>query len=307
MEKHAVTGAFGYSGKYIARRLLAKGHEVITLTNSQDRENEFGGRVTAHPFNFDKPELLTKTLEGVKVLYNTYWVRFNHAMFKHQSAVENTLTMFDCAKAAGVERIVHVSILNADENSHLEYYSGKGRLERALKETGISYAILRPTVLFGDEDILINNITYMLRKFPVFGIFGDGKYRMQPIFVDDLAKIAVEQGESRENVTIDAVCPESFTFEDLVRTIGEIVGKKARIVHIPPWLGGVIGKVMGWFLGDVLITPEEIDGLMQDLLYNGAPPAADTRLTDWLREHKDRVGVKYHSELARRKDRKSAY
>jgi uncharacterized protein YbjT (DUF2867 family) len=234
MALHAVTGAFGYSGKYIARRLLAKNEDVITLTNSTERENEFGGKIMAHPFNFDQPELLTKSFEGVNVLYNTYWVRFNHAMFKHQSAVENTITLFNCAKAAGVERVVHVSILNADESSHLEYYSGKGRLERELKATGMSYAILRPTILFGDEDILINNITYMLRKFPVFGIFGDGTYLVQPIFVDDLAKIAVEQGESRENVTIEAVCPETFTFEELVRTIGEITGKKAHRSHSSP-------------------------------------------------------------------------
>jgi uncharacterized protein YbjT (DUF2867 family) len=307
MALHAVTGAFGYSGKYIARRLLAKNENVITLTNSTERENEFGGKVVAHRFNFDRPELLTKSLEGVNVLYNTYWVRFNHAMFKHQSAVENTITLFNCAKAAGVERVVHVSILNADESSDLEYYSGKGRLERELKATGMSYAILRPTILFGDEDILINNITYMLRKFPVFGIFGDGTYRVQPIFVDDLAKIAVEQGESRENSSVEAVCPETFTFEELVRTIGEITGKKARIVHIPPRLGGLIGKIMGRLLDDVMITGPEIEGLMQGLLYAGAPAAAETKLTDWLKEHKNIVGVKYHSELRRRRDRKSAY
>ena len=307
MALHAVTGAFGYSGKYIARRLLAKNEDVITLTNSTERENEFGGKIVAHPFNFDHPELLTKSLEGVNVLYNTYWVRFNHAMFRHQGAVENTITLFNCAKAAGVERVVHVSILNADESSHLEYYSGKGRLERELKATGMSYAILRPTILFGDEDILINNITYMLRKFPVFGIFGDGTYRLQPVFVDDLAKIAVEQGESRQNATIEAVCPETFTFEELVRTIGEITGKKARIVHIPPRLGGLIGKIMGRLLDDVMITGPEIEGLMQGLLYAGAPPAAETKLTDWLKENKNIVGVKYHSELRRRRDRKSAY
>ncbi|MGC8781319.1 MAG: NAD-dependent epimerase/dehydratase family protein, partial [Anaerolineae bacterium] len=95
---HAVTGAFGYSGRYIARRLLAAGRPVITLTNSTDRANEFGGRIPAYPFHFDRPEELARSLAGVEVLYNTYWVRFNHRRFRHADAVRNTLTLFDAAK-----------------------------------------------------------------------------------------------------------------------------------------------------------------------------------------------------------------
>ena len=188
---HAVTGAFGYSGKYIATRLLDRGHEVITLTNSANRPNPFGGRVTPYPFNFDKPEELARSLQGVSVLYNTYWVRFNHKMFQHADAVRNTLVLFEAAKAAGVERIVHVSITNPSEESPLEYFSGKAKLERALMESGMSYAILRPAVLFGKEDILINNIAWALRRLALFGVFGRGEYRLQPIHVDDLASLAV--------------------------------------------------------------------------------------------------------------------
>ncbi|MEK7276935.1 MAG: NAD(P)H-binding protein [Chloroflexota bacterium] len=185
---HAVTGAFGYSGKYIARRLLANGRTVITLTNSLDRGNEFGGHVKAFPFNFDQPEQLAQSLAGVEVLYNTYWVRFNHKLFKHADAVQNTLTLFTAAKRAGVKRVVHVSITNPSESSRLEYFSGKAKLERALIESGMSYAILRPTVLFGKEDILINNIAWALRHLPAFAVFGDGQYKIQPIYVDELAQ-----------------------------------------------------------------------------------------------------------------------
>lgn len=193
-EVHVVTGAFGYSGRYIARRLLDCGHTVRTLTNSPDRRNEFAGRVQATPFHFDDPPRLVRALAGAAVLYNTYWVRFNHADFKHATAVENTLKLFAAAQQAGVRRIVHVSITNPAEDSPLEYFSGKARLERALRESGVSYAILRPTVLFGKEDVLVNNIAWILRRLPFFGVFGDGTYRLQPIYVDDLAKLAVVQG-----------------------------------------------------------------------------------------------------------------
>jgi NADH dehydrogenase len=303
----AVTGAFGYSGQYIARRLLERGERVMTLTNSVDRENLFNGRIPAAPFNFDNPDKLAESLRGVSVLYNTYWVRFNHKQFKHAAAVQNTLILFAAAKAAGVERVVHVSITNPALESPLEYFQGKAVLEQALIESGLSYAILRPTVLFGKEDILINNIAWMLRKLPVFGVFGDGQYRLQPIYVDDLAQIAVEQGESRENIILNAIGPETFTYRELAQTLGEIIGKKRPIVSIPPTLGYWAGKMMGWLVNDVIITREEIEGLMADLLYVDTPPTGQTRLTEWARTHADSLGRQYTSELARRRDRQMAY
>ncbi len=308
---HVVTGAFGYSGKYIAKRLLAEGVEVRTLTNSVNRANPFGEKVKAFPFHFNEPKKLTDSLRGASVLYNTYWVRFNFednkVGFKHSVAVENTLKLFSAAKNAGVRRIIHVSITNPSEDSPLEYFSGKAKLERALKESGMSYCILRPTVLFGNEDILINNIAWMLRYFLVFGVFGDGNYRLQPIFVDDLAKLAVEQGKKNENVVIDAIGPETFTYKELAKTIGKIIGKKRPVISIPDSVGYIVGKIVGELVGDVTITREEIDGLKSDLLCTNSPPAGETKLTDWAREHAAMLGVRYANELARRKNRMEAY
>ncbi len=306
-ELHAVTGAFGYSGKYITQRLLDAGHEVLTLTNSAQRANPFGGRVRAYPFQFDDWPQMAETLRGVKVLYNTYWVRFNHAMFQHETAVTNTLALFKAAQAAGVERVVHVSITNPALDSPLEYFSGKAQLEQALIASGLSYAILRPTVLFGKEDILVNNIAWMLRKFPVFGVFGDGQYKVQPIYVDDLAQLAVTQGASRENGIINAIGPETFTYKEMVAVIGEIIGKRRPILSIPPALGYAAGWVVGRLVDDVLITREEIDGLMAGLLCVDTPPTGSTRLTTWARSHALTLGRQYSSELSRRRDRTAAY
>jgi len=306
-ELHIVTGAFGYSGKYLAARLLKAGHRVHTLTNSLSRANPFGNQIEAHPFHFDDVRKLADSLRGPKVFYNTYWVRFSTADFKHSVAVENTLKLFAAAKQAGVERLVHISITNPSEDSPLEYFRGKAQLERALIASGLSYALLRPTVLFGDEDILINNISWALRRFPVFGVFGDGQYRLQPIFVDDLARLAVEQGRARENRIIDAIGPETFTYRELVRTIGEIIGKPRPIVSLPPSLGFAVGWLIGKCVGDVMITREEIEGLMADLLHTNSPPAGTTKLTDWAREHAGYLGHRYASELARRRNRTAAY
>ncbi len=306
-ELHVVTGAFGYSGKYITARLLQQGHQVRTLTNSLKRANPFGDQVQAHPFNFDKPDQLVESLRGATVLYNTYWVRFNYSFFKQSAAVWNTIKLFDAAKKAGVERIVHVSITNPSEESPLEYFSGKARLERALMTTGLSYAILRPTVLFGKEDILVNNIAFLLRHLPVFGIFGDGQYRLQPVYVDDLAELAVTQGKSRENRIIDAIGPETFTYRGLIETLGHILDVSRPIISVPPTVGYLVGWAISSLMGDVTITREEIAGLMADLLYTESPPAGATRLTEWAKANRETLGVHYASELARRKNRQIAY
>ena len=304
---HAVTGAFGYSGKYIAERLLADGENVFTLTNSFQRKNPFGESLQAVPFHFDEPEKLAESMRGVSVLYNTYWVRFNHRSFTHADAVRNTIILFEAAKVAGVERVVHVSITNPSEDSPLEYFSGKARLEHALVESGLSYAILRPTVLFGKEDILVNNIAWVLRRLPVFGVFGDGQYKVQPIYVDDLAELAVEQGRERKNVVIDAIGPETFTYRELATVVGEIIGKRRPILSVSPALGYAVGWVIGELVGDVMITREEIAGLMANLLHVESSPAGHTKLTDWAREHASTLGLHYTSELYRRRDRQTEY
>jgi uncharacterized protein YbjT (DUF2867 family) len=306
-ELHAVTGAFGYSGKYIAQRLLGQGCRVLALTNSPARANPFGDGVRACPFHFDEPDKLAGSLKGVSVLFNTYWVRFNHRTFTHADAVRNTKVLFRAAREAGVKRVVHVSITNPSEDSPLEYFRGKAELERDLRESGLSHAVLRPTVLFGKEDILVNNIAWALRRLPVFGVFGDGSYRLQPIYVDDLARLAVEQAARTDNVVVNAIGPETFTYRGLVETVAGIIGRPRPVVSVPPAVGYAVGRILGALVRDVVVTREEIRGLMDGLLYVDAPPAGATRLTDWAREHAATLGLHYTSELARRRDRSAAY
>ncbi len=296
---HAVTGAFGYSGRYIAKRLLEDGHDVLTLTNSVGYDL-FESRVQVRSLNFAQPGQLTESLRGVDVLYNTYWVRFNHRRFRFSDAVKNTKVLFVAARNAGVRRIVHVSITNPSVDSVLEYFRGKAELERALKASGTSYAILRPTVLFGKEDILINNIAWMLRRFPVFGLFGDGSYRLQPIYVDDLAQLAVLHGAGETNVVLNAIGPETFTYRELVSFIGEAIGRPRPIIPLPVWVAYGAAVALGLALGDVVITRDEIKGLMEERLHVEGPATGKTALTNWAREHGADLGRKYASELARR-------
>jgi NADH dehydrogenase len=297
--KIAVTGAFSYSGKYVARKLLARGEEVITLTGHPNRPDPFDGKVKAFPLDFNDASSLTESLKGADVLVNTYWIRFDRGQNTQPRAVENTRKLINAASRARVKRIVHISITNPSADSPLPYFWGKAANERAVIESGMSYAILRPTVLVGAEDILINNIAYLMKRFPFFGLPGDGSYRLQPIHVDDLADLVVEGVYAKNSYVIDAVGPDNFTFKEMVELIGEKTGSKRLLIPLPPKLALLDAQFLSLFLGDVLLTPEEVDGLMSGLLVSKEPPRGKTSLRDWLDANKGRVGKQYASELAR--------
>jgi NADH dehydrogenase len=294
--KIAVTGAFSYSGKYITKRLLERGEEVITLTGHPNRPDPFSGKVKAYPLDFDETGM-TRSLQGVDVLVNTYWVRFDKGENTQPRAVENTSKIINAARAAGIKRVVHISITNPSADSHLPYFWGKAANEKAVMASGMSYAILRPTVLVGDEDILINNIAFLLRRFPFFGLPGDGSYKLQPVYVDDLAELALEGVYCEENRVLDAVGPDIFTFREMVELIGEKIGAKRPLISVPPRLALLAAQFLGIFVNDVILTPEEVDGLMAGLLVSKESPRGKTHLGDWLEKNKDKVGVKYASEL----------
>jgi uncharacterized protein YbjT (DUF2867 family) len=294
-----ITGAFSYTGKYVARRLLDRGYSLRTLTGHPGRVNPFGQAVEAFPYDFDRPDQLRNTLLGTSTLINTYWVRFPREESTFEAAVRNTRKLIDAAKDAGVERIVHVSIANPSAESPLGYYRGKAELEQAVLDSGLSYTIVRPTVIFGDEDILINNIAWFLRRFPLFGIPGDGRYRIRPIFVEDMARIMAKAVDETGNAVMDAVGPETYTFEELVRLIASSIGRSVRFVHVPASLAYLATLVAGWFVGDVVLTWEEYRGLMGNLLAPEGPASGSTRLSEWLSAHKESVGKRYASEVAR--------
>lgn len=304
---HAVTGGFGFSGRYIVRQLLEKGKKVLVLTNSPARENPFQGRVEVSPYHFDRPEKLVGALQGVSVLYNTYWVRFNHRRFTHHGAVENTRSLFQAARTAGVRHIVHTSITNPALDSPFEYFHGKARLEAELVESGMEHTILRPAVIFGREDILINNIAWTLRNFPIFAIAGDGAYHIRPIFVEDFARLAVSCGLSGKKGILDAVGPENYEYRELVAAIAGALGLKRRIIHLPSPLVYIAARLIGLVQGDIFLTWEEIGALTANLLDSDAPSAGTTGLGPWLKENSEWLGRRYHSELRRRENRRLPY
>ncbi len=300
----AITGVTGYSGRYVAREAERRGYEVVGLTNSPGRRDT--SRWELAPLNWNDEDALADSMKGCRALVNTYWVRFDRGCFSHARAVEQTRILFRAARKAGVERLVHTSITHPDAESPLPYFRGKAQLEAYLAELAIPYAVLRPAVLFGAsarESILINNMAWALRHLPVIGVPGDGRYRMQPIHVEDFAVCAMDAAEGEEQGrVIEAVGPETFAFRDLFSLMGKLLGCRRPVVAMPASWVRAAATVLGWWQSDVLLTADEIRGLMEDrLAVDGAPPVGSRRLSDWIGDNAGQLGREYASELARRK------
>lgn len=299
MATHVVTGAFSYTGKYIARLLLAEGDSVRTLTGHPRPDHPLASRVEAFPLNFGDPDALAEAMRGADTLFNTYWIRFARGSLTFDAAVANSRRLIEAAAQAGVRRLVHVSITNASSASPLPYFRGKGLVEEAIAASGLSYAILRPTLVFGVEDILLNNIAWSLRKFPVMPIPGDGAYEVQPIYVDDLAALAVEAARGEDSAVMDAVGPERYTYEGLVRLVAEAIGRRARVVKLPAPVVYGMAVGLGALVRDTMLTRDEVKGLTAGLLVSGEPPLGMTSLREWLGKNADSLGRTYASEVAR--------
>ena len=248
-----VTGAFSYSGAAIARELRASGRRVRTLTGHPGRAPP-QTPIEVRRLDFGDPTGLAESLRGAQTLYNTYWVRFRRGQVDHAAAVANSRVLFRAAGDAGVQRIVHISITRPSITSPYPYFRGKAEVERALAESGVSYAVLRPAVLFGGDGVLINNIAWLLRRFPVVAVGGTGEYRIRPIHIDDLARLCAEAGSSASTAVTDAVGPERPTFYELVSVIRDAVGSHAQIVRVPGELVPVAARILGLALRDTLLT-----------------------------------------------------
>lgn len=294
-----VTGAFSFTGRAIALRLLSEERRVRTLTNHPNRPGSDEVKVDVAPLQFADRAALVESLRGADTLYNTYWVRFRHAKLNFGEAIANTRTLVGAAAEAGVRKIVHISVSNPTTDSHLDYYAGKARTEDIVRTSGLRWAIVRPTLVFGNGDILINNIAWLLRRMPFFPIPGLGGYRVQPVAVEDVAEIAVWAAEQSDNVTVDAAGPDTVTYGELVEGISIAVGRRPRFIYTSPRLTLWAGKLIESRLRDVMLTKEELEGLMEELLVSHEKPRGTRRMDNWLLTNAETLGRTYASELQR--------
>jgi NADH dehydrogenase len=291
---NAVTGVFSYTGRAIAEELIARGERVRTLSRADAPGDPLRNDVELAPLRFD--DTLANSLDGVRTLYNTYWIRFPGGGVGFDDAVANTIALFEAARQAGVERIVHVSVSNADRADDLPYFRGKHQLEQWLAASGLRHAIVRPTLVFGPSDILINNIAWIVRRSPVFVMPGRGDYHLQPVSLRDTARLCVD---APDGATVDAAGPEALTFRRLVELVRDAIGSRCCVVPGPRSIGLGLIRVAGLLLRDTLVTRDELEGLSRSLLTTDGPPTGYETLHSWLADWGSLLGHSYVSERAR--------
>src|SRR2546427_8426377 len=294
-----VTGAFSFTGRFIARRLLAEERRVKTLTNHPQRAGAEDITAEVAPLQFADRAALVESLRGADVLYNTYWVRFRHGRVRFGDAVANTRILVGAARDAGVRKVVHISVSNPSVDSPLDYYAGKARAENAVRESGLEWAIVRPTLIFGTGNILINNIAWLLRRLPVFGIPGRGDYRLQPVADEDVAEIATWAAAQGGNVTVDAAGAGITYFSQEGRARATALRPPPPVVVNSPRNAVRAAGIIGRLVRDVTLNEPELQGLMQELLVSREKPRGTRRLDNWLLSSADGIGRSYASELER--------
>jgi len=285
----------------IAGRFLEAGYDVVTLSRRPAAPgHRLAGRVAVQRLQFADPEALERALEGAEVLVNTYWIRFARGGATFAGAVENSRALFEAARRAGVRKVVHLSVTNASPASSLGYFRGKAAVEKVLAETTPEHAVIRPSLVFGGrEEILVNNMAWLLRHLPLYAVPGDGRYRVQPVSVEDVADLALAAAEERGSSVADAVGPEVYRFDEFLHLLRRTVAGRARLVHLPPPTVVALGRALGRLMGDVMITREELEALMSELLVSSAPPTGTGSFAAWLPAQAGWLGRRYANELRR--------
>jgi len=295
----AVTGSFGFTGRALTERLLSAGHEVVTLTRRSGEGDPLAQRISVQPFDTTDPAALVASLAGVETLFNTYWLRFPRGTSTFEGAVARSATLVAAAREAGVRRVVHVSVVNASPAADTPYVRAKAALEVIVRSSGLEWVIVRPTLTYGPNDILINNLAWALRRLPVYGLPGLGRYTVTPVHVDDVARICVEAAAGPSGVVLDAAGPETMTYRELVDRVRTAVGSRSLIVPMPGIAVLAAARLLGLFVRDVVLTRDEIRELTSSLLTSHEPPRGEIRISEWLPANAAQLGRRWSSELDR--------
>ena len=295
----AVTGSFGFTGRALTERLLRAGHEVVTVSRRSGKGDPLAERINVRPFDTGDPDALVASLAGVETLFNTYWLRFPRGSSTFEGAVARSATLLAAAREAGVRRVVHVSVVNASPDADTPYVRAKAALEGVVRSSRLEWVIVRPTLTYGPNDILINNLAWALRRLPVYGLPGLGRYTVQPVHVDDVARICFEAASGPAGQVLDAAGPETMAYRELVDHVRAAVHSQSLVVPMPGLVVLAAARVLGLLVRDVVLTRDEIRELTSSLLTSHEPPRGEIRLSEWLPANAEQLGRHWSSELAR--------
>ena len=253
------------------------------------------------PLTFDDPAALAEAFEGVDTFYDTYWMRHGDAQGSYGLATRRCEALIGAAESGGVRRIVHLSVAHPSLDSPYPYFAAKAQVERRLEASPLPTLAVRPALIFGAEPSMLADLAWLVRRVPVMGVAGDGRYRVRPVHVDDVAALCVESASAEAgHRTFDAVGPDRPTFDELVRAVAAAVGRKARLVHLPPRLVLAAVQALGKVARDDLLTRDELLSTIDGLADTDGPATGTTSVMAWLESNGATLGLARSGERSRR-------
>jgi uncharacterized protein YbjT (DUF2867 family) len=256
----AIAGGSGFIGRTIARRLAALPQlrvRVLSRDPGRARAKLAGLEADFVRGEVTEPGTLPAALAGASAVVSA--VQFDgypienprRGLTFERIDLGGTLALLAAAKAAGVTRFIYISGAAADENSRHPGFRAKGKAERAIRESGLEYTILRPSLVYGPDDTVVNGFAKAIRLAPVFPVPGSGRQTLQPVLVDDLAAcVALAISGRGQNGTYEIGGPDLMTFDDLIRLIMDLTGHRRPIVHVPESVMRAMGAI-----AEMLPTP----------------------------------------------------
>jgi len=240
-----VAGGSGFIGSYITRRLLADGHRVVVLSRDPERaRRRLPPQVELRQGDIADAAALERAMAGVEVVVAA--VQFpNHPVENPRKGCtyvkvdgEGTVRLVAAARRAGVQRVVYLSGAGTREGQTQPWFVAKLMAERAIRESGIPYTIFRPSWVYGAEDRSLNKFAAFARMLPFVPVIGDGRTRVQPLYVGDLAEAvsaSIGKEEAADQV-YEVGGPEELTMDQIIRTMLQVMGRRKPLLHSPAWL-----------------------------------------------------------------------
>lgn len=290
-----VAGGTGFVGSGIVRELASRGKAVRVMSRrAEGVARRFPGLdVEGVAGDVGNPESLARVVEGAETVIGC--VQFSgfpmenprHGLTFEEVDERGTVRLVEGARRAGVKRYIYLSGAGADPDARYHWLRAKARAEAAVRESGITHVILRPSWIYGPGDRSLNRMLNLARRLPFAPIVGDGsRQRLQPAFIDDVAGVVADSAElaAADNQTFEVGGPEVLTMDEVVRTALEVMGKRRPLIHMPAALLKAFGLV-AQFLPGPPMTADAVDFVTMDALADNTAllKTFDVRLTP-LRE-----------------------
>jgi NADH dehydrogenase len=274
-----VTGGTGLVGSAVVQELASRAKPVAVMSrDAASVKQRFPDlSVEAREGDVTQPDSLTEAFADIEAVVNC--VQFPNSPIENprkgwtfeQVDHQGTVNQVVAAEQAGVARFIYVRGVGAAQDASQHWFVSKWKAEEAVRASGLSHVIIQPTWVYGPEDVALNRFMGFARRLPFVPTFGNGEQMMQPIFVDDIAKIiadAVDKPEATDQ-TFEAGGPDRLTMDDVVRTALEVAGKKRPILHQPAAIGKAMATLLQVLPGPPL-TPDSIDFITNEAVADNA-------------------------------------